>query len=346
VISAFLTWWLDQLAQLLPRWLRRPAFGHLDAIVIRPAAPLDRIGDLSIFFRRSGKEAPLGDFPARPDELRKVPLVRGRPVVLSIARTELLEKTLTLPLAARNELDQVLAFEMDRETPFAADELYWNYSVAGIDQSQGQVFVRLILIPKDRLMPLLTVLGHAGLRPKWVEVADAPTDSAFLPLEDHRRPPRQQSRLILNGAAALCLMLALAAVLIPFVQQQIELAALDSEVRAGQAIAAETEALRREADRLSRSAEFVRSAKEKGARLLEVLATLTQLLPDDTYLTDIELRQRKLTLSGRSGGAARLVGMLAADSRFRDPSFAAPITRVEAFRADVFTINADMGPAP
>jgi general secretion pathway protein L len=141
-------------------------------------------------------------------------------------------------------------------------------------------------------------------------------------------------------------MLALGAALIPFVRQQIELAALDGEIRAGQAIVAETEALRREADRLSRSAEFVRSAKEKSARPLEVLATVTQLLPDDTYLTDIELRQHKLTLSGRSDGAARLIGRFAADSRFHNPSFAAPITRVEAFHADVFTIIAEMEPAP
>ena len=37
----------------------------------------------------------------------------------------MLAKTVTLPLAAERELEQVLAFEMDRETPFKAEELYW-----------------------------------------------------------------------------------------------------------------------------------------------------------------------------------------------------------------------------
>jgi general secretion pathway protein L len=346
MIGAFLTWWLDQLAQLVPRWLHRPVLTRLDAIVITPNVPLDRIGNLAISSRRNGKETPLGDFPARLDELRQAPPAHGRPVVLNIARTELLEKTLSLPLAARGGLDQVLAFEMDRETPFAADELYWNYSIERVDQPQGRIFVHLILIPKDRLMPLLTMLGQAGLRPKWIEIAPAPADSAFLPLEDHRGPPQHRSRLVLAGAVACCVTVALGAALTPIVRQQIELASLDSEIRAGQAIAAETNALRREADRLWRSAAFVRSAKEKSPRPLEALATVTQLLPDDTYLTDIELRQHKLTLSGRSGGAARLIGAFAADSRFRNPSFAAPVTHVEAFRADVFTIIAEMGPAP
>jgi general secretion pathway protein L len=346
MIGAFFAWWFDHLAQSVPRWLRRPACTCPDAIVVRPTGPPDRGGSLVIVSRRNGKETRLGDFSLHPDELRQVPRARSRPVILNIGRAEVLEKTLSLPLAARGDLDQALAFEMDRETPFAADELYWNYSIESVDQSQGRIFVHLILIPRERLMPLLSVLGQADLRPKWLEVADASADGAFLPLGDHRGPPRQRSRSVLATASACCVALALGAALIPFVRQQIELAALDGEIRAGQAVAAETEALRREADRLSRGAEFVRSAKEKSARPLDVLATVTQLLPDDTYLTDIELRQRKVTLSGRSGGAARLIGVFAADSRFRNPAFAAPITRVEAFRADVFTIIAEMGPAP
>ena len=73
---------------------------------------------------------------------------------------------------------------------------------------------------------------------------------------------------------------------------------------------------------------------------------MTRLLPDDTYLTEAELRQRKVTLTGRSGGAARLIGLLAADGRFRNPAFAAPVTRVETLHAEVFTIVAEVGPAP
>src|SRR3954463_4931065 len=134
MIGAFLIWWLDHLAQLLPRWLRRPEPIRLDAIVIRPTAPLDCIGNLAISSRRNGKETSLGNFPAGVNELRQASLARGRPVALNVGRAEFLEKTLTLPLAARRELDQVLVFEMDRETPFAVDELYWNYSIESVDQ--------------------------------------------------------------------------------------------------------------------------------------------------------------------------------------------------------------------
>ena len=79
-------------------------------------------------------------------------------------------------------------------------------------------------------------------------------------------------------------------------------------------------------------------------RPLVVLAAATRTLPDDTYLTEMELRQRKVTLSGRSAAAARLIGALAEDGEFKNPAFAAPVTRLEALRAELFTINAEVGP--
>ena len=108
--------------------------------------------------------------------------------------------------------------------------------------------------------------------------------------------------------------------------------------------AAEADTLRQEIDRLSGNAGLIESERDKAGRPLIVLAATTRILPDDTYLTEMELRQRKLTLSGRSAGAARLIGALAADPEFRNPGFSAPVTRLEALRAELFTINAEVLP--
>jgi general secretion pathway protein L len=145
-------------------------------------------------------------------------------------------------------------------------------------------------------------------------------------------------------AAACCAALAITALATPFVRQELALIALDREVAAGRAAAAEADSLRQDIDRLSGSAGFVESERDKTGLPLVVLAATTRMLPDDTYLTEMELRQRKLTLSGRSAGAARLIGALAADGEFRNPGFSAPVTRLEALKAELFTINAEVGP--
>src|SRR5207237_272487 len=84
----------------------------------------------------------------------------------------------------------------------------------------------------------------------------------------------------------------------------------------------EAEKLRRELDRLSATIDLVESERDKAGRPLAILATLTRILPDDTYLTEVTLQQRKVTLSGRSAAAARLIGALSADEGLRHVPFA------------------------
>ena len=77
---------------------------------------------------------------------------------------------------------------------------------------------------------------------------------------------------------------------------------------------------------------------------LSVIAAATQILPDDAYLTELTLRQRKITLTGHSVRAARLIGAIAASGSFRSPELGAPITQIETGGAEIFTINAEAGP--
>jgi len=341
VIRAFFDWWFGQLAELLPDWLRRSGPTSADALVIA------RVGNGAIeaALRRNGRETDLGRFALASSELAKLPRSGSRPAVLRLTRSDILEKTLNLPLAAQAELDQVLAFEMDRETPFAPEEIYWSHRVEAVDRQQGRLSVRLCLIPKTSVAPLLAALGHVGLMPKWAEIDDDGAGLPVLPLNGERRPQHRSRRLVW-AAAACCAALAVAAIVTPFARQTLELAALDGEVQAQQPAAARAEALRREIDGLSGSADLIKSERNKAGRPLEALAAVTRLFPDDTYLTEFTLRQRKLTLTGRSAGAARLIGALAADSRFHNTGFAAPVTRVEALRAEVFTITAEVGNRP
>ena len=81
-----------------------------------------------------------------------------------------------------------------------------------------------------------------------------------------------------------------------------------------------------------------------GSSTITTLAALTRILPDDTYLTEVTLQQRKVTLSGRSAAAARLIGALSAGEGLRNVAFAAPVTRLEAVRAELFTITAEVAP--
>jgi general secretion pathway protein L len=346
MLREFFSWWCTQLADLLPQELRRSALGTGDALLITPIGTLGRgVEAVAVDQRHNGKESPVGHFALGAIGMADLPGVAGKVSVLRLGEADVLGKTVSLPLAAQPELDQALAFEMDLETPFTAEELYWNHRIVGADRQNGRLSVRLSLVPKANLDPLLTDLAAVGIRPRWVEIADGADKGAHLPINGggtrnkHHATPR-----LLWPATACCAALALAAVVTPFIRQELTLAAVNDQIAATRGAAAEAESLRQEIDRLSGSAGFIESERDKAGRPLVVLSDTTRTLPDDTYLTEMELRQRKLTLSGRSAAAARLIGALAADPEFRNPGFSAPVTRLEALRAELFTINAEVLP--
>jgi general secretion pathway protein L len=344
-VREFFAWWLGQLAELLPQGLRRSALTAVDAMVIKPIGPLSRgIEAVSVSLRRNGRETPLGRFGLGATNLAELPRAAGRTTVLRLDGQDVLGKTITLPLAAERGLDQVLGFEMDRETPFKAEEIYWNHRVEKTDRQNGRLAVRLVLVPRANLAPLLTALGQSEIRPRRVEIAGGLDAGAYLPLDRDAGRAHQPSNRLVWPAAACCAILGLAAVIIPFIRQEFALASLERQIAVGRAAAGEADSLRQEIDRLASSADFVDSERDKVGRPLVVLVAATRVLPDDTYLTEMELQKRKVTLSGRSAAAARLIGPLAADGTFRNPGFAAPVTRVEALHTELFTINAEVAP--
>lgn len=344
MIGEFFLWWIGQLADLLPHWLRRGALTAADAMVITPVGALGRgVAAVAIGLRRNGKETPVGQFDLAAPGLGELPRAPGGTTVLRLSGTELLAKTLTLPLAALSELRQVLTFEMDRETPFKPDELYWSHRLETADRQKDRLSVRLMLVPKASLAPLLGALDRLGIRPTRAEIADGLDAGACLPFASaDGRQYRASSRLI-RAAAICCVTLALGAVTTPFVRQEMVLASFERDIAIGRTAAAQADSQRQEIDRLTGSADFVERERDKAGRPLAVLAAATDVMPDDTYLTEIDLRGRKVTLTGHSAAASRLIGALAAAGAFRNPGFAAPITRIEALHSELFTIIAEAG---
>ncbi len=122
------------------------------------------------------------------------------------------------------------------------------------------------------------------------------------------------------------------------------LESLGREIAAGRGAAAEAERLRREIDRLAGAGDVIGNERTAAGDPLATLAALTSLLPDDTYLTELQQLKHTVTFGGRSGAASRLIGAIAASSQLHNPAFTAPVTRIEGTHSEVFTISAEVGP--
>ena len=264
------------------------------------------------------------------------------PLVLELPAEWVLERELVLPAAAMENLQQVIGFELDRITPFQADQVYFDQEpVAGASSEGGQLRIRVVLVPRNRVLPWLEALQKAGLPIDRMVPPQAPPSLNLLPRELRAGP--DVGRLALAVAPAAGLVLLLVAVLaVPLWQARetvVDLQQEESRLRrqAGGVIKLR-EALARKMEELGKIREYWKSVPPP----LEVLQVLTQLLPDDTYLQQLDIRGDKLTIRGLSGQASALIGLLEASPVFVDPHFLSPVTQQRG--KELFHLGATIRP--
>jgi len=300
---------------------------------------------VSVSIWRKGRETQFNQIALTPHDLASLPRPTHVPIVLELTDDDVLAKVVILPLATERDLAQVLGFEMDRETPFSLEELFWGYRIAERDRQRGQLTVHLRLITRASVAPLLNALAEVGIFPKQARIAGGADDGMSLPLEETDQPRRTGTTPILRWAAVTVFaVLAVSAVAAPFIRQSRDLAELNREITAGRTAAAQAEQLRGEINRLTGAGTVIKSERAAAGDPLATLAALTEMLPDDTYLTELQQQEHKVTFGGRSAAASRLISAVAAGSQLRNPVFAAPVTRMETAHTEVFTISAETVP--
>lgn len=341
MLVEFFTWWRQQLLELVPEALRRGAGADSNALVVEASGN----GLLTISRRRRGVEGKLAQ--ARLDEPGLLALrsqlegrPRGEPVVLRLPPAMVLERPVTLPLAAERETERVLGYEMERLTPFTADEVYWGSTVEARDKTHGRLLLRLTFVLRTQVQDLLDALAHCGgaaslmegatdQGPRTIRLAHNATNDGPTWLS-----PRVASALLAGGLALVLLS--------PFVRQSLDLAEAESALDNLQPRMHVVDQLRQRIAGAGAGGDVVAAETKRLGDALEALAAVTDILKNDSYLTEYAMRERKITLSGLSSSAPKLISALSSDERVKNPAFTAPVTRQEAGHLDVFAIRADL----
>jgi general secretion pathway protein L len=350
MLNEILVWWWQQMRSLLGgRWLDRPD-DRAGALLVE-AEGEDAGQDTTyvrLRYRRRGREEALGRFVLNAAGLAAIrPLLarlRPRRCILMLPPDQLLERTVSLPLAAERDWPRIMGFEMDRLTPFAANEVFWGGEVSRRDRVAGRIELVLSLVPRAPLDQLLGALSQAGLRPHVLQSQAPGGPTREIALERSHSGRAVWERRAQIAAWAVCAVLAAIALALPVVQQQLALHAAEQRIAALRADVAQAEAVRRALIARVAGSDAVAARQLQSSDPLAVLAAVTDALPDDTYLNELTMEHDHLSMSGQSAAAARLISALAASPRLRNPVFSAPVTRNEAGHVDLFSIRAETTP--
>ena len=345
-IRAFFSWWFGELAAMLParlvQWLRPAA----DRLVLDLAEDSLTLGHISKQSRREVGRLELKDMNPGAERTAIARLVEGLDtgrmlISLRLPRRQALRKMLDLPAAAGQNLRQVLAFEMDRQTPFTSDDVYFDFRVRKHDREARRIGVEMIVLPRAIVDAAVARVRDWGLATDAVDIsgddADASDPLNILPESQGPRQGRFASIIGLAlGSVAIALLVAV--IYFPLERQRVLAETLAQDVAQAKEEAGASRRLQDEIDRLINMGRFIVEEKKKRPPFVEVLNEVTRLLPDDTWLFRMRFFEGDVQTFGYSPAASPLIGTIEGSELFQNAQFRAPMTRDPRVDADRFHI--------
>ena len=334
-LGRFWLWWSGELIALAPLWLRQSSasVGYALMIEVTPQAIVLRRWLQGTLTEQGRLDLQSGDnatysiaFQALFNKLHK----RGERVALWLADAQCLTKQVELPLAAAENLRQVLSFEMDRYTPFKADQVYFDFRVLRRDNQISRITVKLVAVPRLAVDGSLELLRRWGAPAHAVYVADtaAPNgDAVNLMPTEQRTPEPSRLRGVNLGLLLLTLMLAMAAIAIHVWQKREAVITLMPMVDRAKLQAVATDALRREQEKLTAEYNFMLDKKHAAPPLVVVLEELSRLLPDDTWVQQFNFKGKELQIQGETASSSKLIALIESSSMLHDANFRSPLTK-------------------
>jgi general secretion pathway protein L len=269
----------------------------------------------------------------------------AREVIYCLPDDKVLSKQVSLPLAAEENLRQVLAFEMDRQTPFKADQVYFDYLLASRDREKRILTVDLSFSPRHEIDPLLKRLHGIGVKADRLTFHCDDT-GGFAPinlLPSEQRPRRVAVFNLLNKFLALVLLLlVMAALALPVWEKHQRLQALEPQLVSAGKAAKEARALRTQIEQAMETASFLVEKKKSSVLVLQLLNEVTQLLPDDTWISQLELQHGEIQIRGQSKAPAALIPILESSPLLKNTRFRSPVTQVRMTDSEWFHLSAEV----
>ncbi|NEX18736.1 pilus assembly protein PilM [Thiorhodococcus mannitoliphagus] len=286
---------------------------------------------------------PVGEVDLRhslslPSEIAESDKGQNYSVELRLPQGAVLTRSVSFPIQVRANLGQVVRYELDRLTPFQPDDVVFDFAQQPAPKSANRFSLDLAVCRRDLVeqwIERMTALGAPLDRISW---PDAWPGANLLPAE--RRPARRRFRPGLNAVLTLVAVLLGVAVLVTPLWQKEQLAgALDRELSEARRQAIAVDELRQELERARKGSTLVLEKKLEQPPILELLRELTDRLPEDTWIQNLEVDDDEVDLRGESGQATALIALLEQAPGIEGVSFKSPVTQIARTGKERFNIS-------
>jgi general secretion pathway protein L len=345
----FFKWWVEELRNAMPAQLRARMQYARRKLLVR----IDE-GEIVLSINDAETVQSLDSFStdqgARLQQQRIRELLQQHELTevsrdLLLPQDVVLRTEVVMPLAAEANLRQALSYEMDRHTPFKAEEVFYNWFNISRDREAGQLRFELYVTPREPVVAQVEMLKRIGLAPTGVDVAtqDGPLGINLLPDAMRHHIVRQQARVnLVLGAVTVFLLAFVMAQSLWLREHQLE--SIGEAIEGVRAEALVVQQIRKQIDDASEAAGFLQNRRIENGYKLEVLAELTRVLPEDTYLDRLSMHAETAQMQGKSDNAQALIELINSSPYFENASFRGPTRRDNRSGKEIFDLSADTRP--
>ncbi|SHJ56668.1 general secretion pathway protein L [Bradyrhizobium lablabi] len=309
----------------------------------------------------TAKTAPVNKGAALPDVSFR--LLEGRPtpaftadweaafggasVELLLEPEHILFRSLDFPRRAVEFLDGMIRAQIDRLTPWTANEAVFGWSPPS-DIANERIQLTLAATSKSKIQPLLQLASNLGAASVSAFAEPPPGDGAPAKLKvfdtalqsavGRRMDVPRLLRIILLGtglaAAASLVLAAYAGNMLDAEQQQLlrQIAERRASLRLGQTAAGGS------------ALSLLAKRKQTTPSSVMVLEAISRVLPDSTYVTELRIEGDKVQVVGISQDAPSLIRLMEQSPQFSRATFFAPTTRAQNDPGERFHIEVHLTP--
>ena len=347
-LNQFMRWWVDELIGCIPAaWREIPnRRSQILDVIVSP-------DEMTFHRRKAGNDTELGRVSlvgesasavrAQLGKMRRQINVRRATIVLKLTPEQALRHRIVLPLAVAENLREALTYELDRHTPFRAEDVYFDYQVRSTDRQAQRISVDIIVVPRAMVDRAVSLMKEWGMTPDRIDVAGSGGDDRIdLHASAARGPHGRFTRYLSRSLAALAIALAGTAVYLEFRKQQETLSVYQEALEQRQRESRNAEAANSQlADLLNRS-QYIVQRKQDRPLVAALFDEVTKRIPDDIWFTQFHLQADKMVVSGYAPSASALIALLEDSPMLSQVRFMSPVTLDPKRALERFNLSASI----
>jgi general secretion pathway protein L len=272
------------------------------------------------------------------------PLFRGSRVEIVLQSRRFLVRPLELPARAADFLEGIVRAQIDRLTPWNASEAVFGCSAPAASGSEN---ITTMIAATTRKLATTYVEAVSGFHPAAVAICtdiaerDAGRVKVFEQKARGHLDATRLSRALLVGLVVMAAVALVSVAVAAYVADHVG----GREAELSRQISARRAAIRTGVDSGDGSpVALLERRKHETPSSVIMLETLSQLLPDHTYVTELRLAGSKLQISGVTRDAPSLIPLIEQSRHFTRATFYAPTTRAPSDPGERFHIEAQVEP--